>query len=363
MITGPVTLDWYACDAKSGVILEDMPALRPSGAIGRKLGVSTTAQWDLDLNGVPTAWEAATDPGRTMLVAVDSLTQTPLAAYLVLTRAGGSGNTVQLGGASPEAYFDRRYTGTYLASAVDQAVLLTSTGAALLVDGPPFTFDAPSTGTTVPFYQVLDGDDRTVLSVWQEQSGQQGGAEWTVDVEWTDAGHTAFRLPARVRPMVGVQSATPEAVFDFPGCISAYTLTESYEAGKGATHILARGEGEGTTRLSSTLHSDPTLLAAGWPRWDYRYTPATGLTDPNALNSHAAEALTLMRTGSRAWTVEAVASRAPRLGTDWALGDSIRVQVERSPRHPAGSETVARAYAWTLDPGADRVTPTLLEDD
>jgi hypothetical protein len=70
-----------------------------------------------------------------------------------------------------------------------------------------------------------------------------------------------------------------------------------------------------------------------------------------------------MRTGSRVWTVEAVASQAPRLGRDWALGDSVRVAIDHSPRHPNGAETVSRAYSWELDPGGDRVRPILVEDN
>ena len=71
-----------------------------------------------------------------------------------------------------------------------------------------------------------------------------------------------------------------------------------------------------------------------------------------------------MRSGSRAWTLQAAASAAPRLGTDWALGDSITLAVAAgcSPRHPAGVQVTARAWGWELDAAADRLTPILLED-
>lgn len=97
--------------------------------------------------------------------------------------------------------------------------------------------------------------------------------------------------------------------------------------------------------------------------WEHRETPAAGITDTTQLDRHAAEALALMQSGSRAWALQAVASRAPRLGSAWALGDSVRVQIDSSPRHPAGASAVARAYAWSLDPKADRVSPILLEDE
>lgn len=357
----PVVLAWYACDLKTGIIAEELHSLVPSGTIGRKLGTSVTANFNLDLNGAPPAWEDATQPGRTMLCAVDTATQTPLWAGLILTRDGGSSNTVQLGTATLEAYLDRRYTGTYTGVAQDQAVIITGVTTALTVDAPPFVFDAPNTGTTQD-YSVQDGDDRTVLSSLQELMGQSGGAEWTIDVAWADTARTKFNFPFRVRPQIGIHSTNPEVVFDFPGCISAYDVNESYESGKGADEILAWGDGQGASRLKSAVYTATDLITAGWPRWVYRYTPATGLTDPNQLNLHASEALTQMRTGSTAWTVEAVASRSPRLGSDWAIGDSVHVHIASSPRHPNGADTVARCYAWELDPNADKVKPILLED-
>ncbi len=189
----------------------------------------------------------------------------------------------------------------------------------------------------------------------------EGGPEWTVDVAWNDA-HSGFVLPVRVRPAIGTQAVQPEGVFDYPGCVSSYTLAESYESGKGATVVQARGEGESAGRLTSQVYTADALIAGGWPRWVHRFTPAAGLTDPVQLNAHAARALALMQTGAKVWSVEAVASVAPRIGRDWGLGDTVRIAVEASPRHPRGAETVARAWAWELDPGADRIRPILVED-
>ncbi|MEU9400534.1 hypothetical protein [Streptomyces sp. NPDC048242] len=353
---------WLACDLKSGRIAEELQSLTASGPVGRRLGVSASGQFDLDLNGAPPDWEAATDPGRTMLVPVDSSTGQPLGAWITLTREGGSDPTLQLGAATPECYLDRRYTGSYSGIGQDQAAIMTGVGTAVAVDAPPFVFDAPATGRTMD-YDVQDGDDRTILSVWQELMGMENGPEWTVDVEWADAAQTTLRLVIRIRPQIGVQSDQPEAVFDFPGCIASYKTLESYEAGKGANSVLAWGDGEGASRLHSDLHLDSGLISSGWCRWENRFTPASGLTDPGQLNLHAAEGLTQMRTGATAWTVQAVASAAPRLGRDWALGDAVRVQIGRSPRHPRGAQAVARVYGWDLDPAGDTVTPILLQED
>lgn len=356
----PVVLDWYGCDLRSGRIIEELRALSPTQGLSGKLGASSTAAFSLALDGAPRDWEAATACGRTMQVAVDRATGQPIGAWLTLTRAGGTASTLSLQGASPEAYFDRRYTGAFSGLGVDQAAIYTGTGAPLLVDAPPFVFDAPATGTT-QIYSVEDGDDRTVLSVWTELMAG-GGPEWTVGVAW-NADRSGFTLPVLVRPTIGTVTTNPEPVFDMPGCISSYVLTESYEDGKGATRVTAYGDGEGSSRLRSDVLTATDLIAAGYCLWERRYTPADGLTDPLALTAHAREDLTVMGTGATVWTVDAVASQAPRLGRDFTLGDSVRVQVTRSPRHPNGASTVARCWSWTLDPGADTVSPILVEDD
>ncbi|MFE5514450.1 hypothetical protein ACFQ9J_28345 [Streptomyces sp. NPDC056529] len=360
--TGPVELDWYGCDLRTGQIVEDLRSLTPSGALSKRLGSATSTTFDLAIAGAGQDWVAATDPGRSLLVGVDRLTDQPVWAGMVLTREAGSSWTASLGAVTPEAYLDRRYTGDITQVQQDQAAVLTVLMAAPLSQGPPFVMDAPATGVLMD-YMALDGDDRTVLSALQEVMGQEGGPEWTVDVAWSDAAHSGFVLPLRVRSAIGVQVDDPEAVFDFPGCISTYALGESYETGKGATAVVARGEGEGTARLSSGSQVATALEAAGWPRYVHRYTPASGLTDPAQLTAHAVKALSLMQTGSRVWTVEAVASQSPRLGRDWGIGDSVRVAVDSSPRHPDGAEVVARAWAWQLDAAADRIVPVLIEED
>ncbi|MEU9436608.1 hypothetical protein [Streptomyces sp. NPDC048252] len=354
-------LAWYGVDLRTGGIVEDLPSLKPSGALGRKLGASTTLQLELALDGAPRGWEEATAPGRSVFVAVDTFTDTPVWAGVALPREGGSAGTVQLGAATLEAYLDARYPGTQTMLTVDQATVVTNLVTPALTAGPPFVMDSVATGVTMD-YLSDDGDDKTILSCVSEVMGLEGGPEWTIDVVW-NASRNGFQFPIRVRRQIGVQSTAPEAVFDFPGCVSEYALAESYEQGKGATRVTARGEGEGSSRLTSTPHDATALLANGWPLWEYRYTPATGVTDPDQLNGHAAKTGTLMAQGGQVWTMQAVASQAPRLGTSWGLGDSIRLSVERSRRHPAGTEVVARCWAWELDPSSDSVKPILVEED
>ena len=254
-------LAWYGCDLRSGGIVEDLRSLKPTGALTRKLGDSTTLQFELNLPGAPSGWAEATAPGQSMLVAVDTATDTPIWAGAALTREGGSPQTLSLGAITLEAYLDGRFPGDQTLIGTDQAAVISALVTPALTDGPPFVIDAPNTGVVMT-YLTEDGDDKSILTCLKELMALDGGPEWTIDVVW-NATHSGFQLPLRVRPAVGVQAAAPEATFDFPGCVSSYKLAESYEQGKGATVVLARGEGEGSSRLTSSPHEATALIASG----------------------------------------------------------------------------------------------------
>jgi hypothetical protein len=355
-----VELAWYGCDLRSGRIGEELRSFR-AGALSRKLGASTSVQGSLVVAGAAAGWPEATDPGRTLLVAVDAGTGIPLWSGITLVRSGGAGPEVGLTAATAEVYLDRRYPGSYTATGVDQTAVMAALATPALTDGPPLVLDTTDTGTLID-YTMADDEDRTILSGVQEVSQMEGGPEWVIDTIWGDAAQTRFELVLRIAPTIGTVTDLPAAVFDLPGCIESYSLTESYEKGSGATRVIARGERSSDVRASSSVHTADDLLGNSWALWEERFTPASGITDTSQLDRHAAEALALMGTGSRAWALEAVASQAPRLGVDWVLGDSIRLDVTSSPRHPAGIQTIARAYAWSLDVASNRLVPTLLED-
>jgi hypothetical protein len=294
-----------------------------------------------------------------MLVAVDTATSQIVWSGITLTRKGGSSPILQLAAATPECYLGRRYPGTYSATGTDLTSIMAALVTPALTDGPPLVLDTTASGTTAD-YTTADGDDKTVLSQVQTLAGLTGAPELTIDTVWADAAQTQVQLTVRIQPAIGVQLDPPEATFDLPGNVADYELTESYEDGRGATSVLATGDGEGGTRPLSTPQTASALILGGWCRWDYRYPAGAGSTAQ--LTAHAAETLALLQTGTRTWSVNAAASASPRLGNDWALGDNVRLQVSTSPRHPRGVEVVARAYGWTLDTAADRISPILLED-
>ncbi|OKI52849.1 hypothetical protein [Micromonospora sp. CB01531] len=362
---------WLGCDLVTGRIVEELPDLATSGSISALLGAytSTSAALPIPLGGygrAPRNWEAATEPGRSMIVAV--LAGVPVWAGIVLTRRGGTEATVEMGCVSLEGYLDRRFVRDHEFVQVDDALIAASLVDDANIEGIGLIVDAPATGTRRE-RTYKDQDDKSVYSTLRELMGVIDGPEWTIVLDWTDATQTAVAKIARIRKRVGYPSSAPNAVFT-TGSASAvvssrgasttrYTYSEDYSSGKGANHVVATSSGEGDARPQSDPARDEAMFAAGWPRWEHRYSPSSSISNKTTLNGHAAQALALMARGARVVTLTSRADVYPLLGTDWAIGDDIGHELT-GHRHPAGLTGVARAIGWELDPAAGTVSPILL---
>lgn len=365
-------VEWLGCDLVTGQIIEGLPDLVPDEALRSVLGAYTSASFTLPipLGGTgqpPREWEAATEPGRTMIVAV--LAGQPVWAGMVLTRVGGTVATVRLGCVTLEGYLDRRFVGDHEWIAEDEVSVIAAglIGDANDVEGIEFDVDAPATGVTRE-RTYFDKDDKTVYSTLRELMGVIDGPEWTVRLGWTDSTQTAVSKTLMVRSRIGVVSTEPTSVFT-TGSVSAviasagssearYEFTEDYSSGRGANHIVATSSGEGDSRPQSTPARDESRLAIGWPRWEYRFSPSSSITDTDVLDEHALQALSVMGAGGRTLIITARADVYPVLGTDWTVGDDVGYDLI-GHRNPAGLQGVARAVGWELDPVRGLISPIL----
>jgi len=293
--------------------------------------MSTSA--DLAIAGAPSSWIDDTQPGRTMVVAV--VDDVPIWPGITIGRARGSGPTATLSLVTPEAYLDRRYASNHTWTGVDECTVV---GAGLIGDcavhGISLTIDAVASGTLIsPVY--ADSDDTTILSALTSLM-QTGSPEFTIAVAWSDSTKTGFTLTARIRHRLGIISDAPTAVFELPGAVTSYTQQENYQAGSGATLARTYGNGEGASRASSGDVAGP-LIAQGWPRWDYRWTPNQTTTDTAVLL--------------------AAASKAPRT---WATGSAPGpwTPTRPSPPGPASTSAWATASLCSSTPAPARATPT-----
>lgn len=360
----PSSYIWYGCDLRSGQIVEELP-FTPGGSLSMILGAYTSLQGTLALSDAPPEWERATDPGRTMLVCVRVEDYQPLWAGIVIGRKGGSSDLVELRLVSLEGYFDRRYVGdvtyTQQYGPVIAADLAWNVGRGVDVEGINISISWQNAGIRHDRTYTRDSD-QTVYSQLTELMGVENGPEWTMNIRWADNGLLqGFNKQFRSAVRIGASQDFPSAVFDLPGSIIDYEYDEDYSSGRGANHIESFGEGEGASRPQAMPARDEALLAAGWPRYEYRQT-FSGVSSSYVLGQHSWEALRLKATGAKIFTVSANATSGPWLLRDWILGDDVAVNIASSPRHPDGYITVARAIGWELDTIGNVITPILAED-
>lgn len=358
---------WISCDLVTGRITEELPDLKPSGSFSDVLGAVTTTQFTLPIP-LPTSptgrfnWIGATEPGRSMLVALDDLDE-PFWAGRITRRRGGTGATLQLGTESLHGYLDTRYVGDHEWTGQDDTSVI---AAGLLADadieGIGLIVDAPASGQ-LRDRTYKNKDNKTIYRTLSELSGVVDGPEWTIDLAWEDGDQLVVTKTARVRPRIGIAAAEPEAVFETTtqsvfetvgSSEAAYDYDEDYTAGKGANHVVAYSSGQGDEQPFSTPARDETLLSQGWPRYEYRFQPSSSITDTSVLDSHAQAKLAVMRLGGRAWVIDARWSAYPRLGVDWHIGDDIGWNLV-GHRHPDGVVGTGRAIGWSADVERDRV--------
>jgi len=359
----PAEYIWYGCDLVSGAIVEELPFVA-SGPLQRIIGAYTSASGSIAISDCPPNWSAATDPGRTMLVCVRASDERVMWGGMVLSRVGGSSETVTLNLATLEAYYDRRFVRTKTFTQQRVSVVAVN----LWYDNS--NEQGISVGWAVPALPDVidrtysDESDQTLYSALSDLMGSTG-IEWTVEIDWTDAQHTAFKKTFTTgRPRLGVVDAVnPSAVFDMPGSVTEYELSEDYTSSKGANHITIFGDGEGESRPSSGPQSNEVLIDAGWPRFEFRAT-RSGVTQTETLIAHAQSMLAWKAQGAQIFTVTADATTGPLLGVDWSLGDVVGVDVYESPRHPDGFHINARSIGWELDVTSPvpTVTPLLQEE-
>lgn len=361
---------WYGCDLVSGRLIAPLHDL--TGSVSRRLGTATSASLTLPVprsgpGAVPlTTIEQATEPGRTMVVAV--VNDVPAWAGIVLVRTGGTPGTLQLGTTSIEGYLDRRYVRDHTFTAVDESVIFAGLIGDAQIEGIGLVVDAPPTGR-VRTRQFFDQDDATVLSRLQELMRVAGGPEWTIDLDWTDDTRTAVAKIARLRPRIGRAASLPTAVFRTTAASvfgsrgsseTRYEFSEDYSDGRGANHVVATSSGESEDRPQSAPARAEDLLSAGWPRWERRWSPSSSIASQDVLDDHAAAELARRQRGARTWSFEARWDQYPRLNVDWRIGDDIGWRVF-GHRHPDGVLGQGRAVGWDLDMQSGKVRPILLD--
>lgn len=367
-----MALTWWACDFKTGARLWPI-ATEKLGEVKRFIGddrsANVEARWSdrgKELAGV----REGTTGGRVVLVVVDDTDDRILFGALARRRersiTGASATTVC---DTLEAYFRRRFINAEMSWNQADAATIATDVLATITD-IPLVVDAAPTGTLLSAYYNTS-DNKTVRSVLDDLAGLAGGIEWTVEIEWADADHTAIRYRARIAKRLGTINNGARWILEpgVAGAITGGTYIEDYGPETGANDTLALSSGEGASQPRSTRYVADDLLAAGWARFERRFTPATSITSTTTLDKYAEADHAETRVGIEQLSIVANLDAAPRLNLDWWLGDTISVDIT-SDTFPArqgpdgaipGFSADMRVIGWTLNLDSRTLTPLTKE--
>lgn len=368
-------LQWLATEMRTGKVLVDLPDLADQDGgdltIAVQMGDYQTLTACLPLPTAPEGWQRATLQGASTLVLLQD--DLPIWGAYITQSTPDETDQLPLSMVTMEGYFDRVYVGDETITGMGQNDLVVYLVNKYAKDGAlagiPIRAQIVSGGSgTLRDRTYLNTDNKTLYSILQDLAGVDGGPEWTI-------GWEHLTNPERYTPVVYVgdrlgSAATaglsPNATFEMPGPVTTFKLPSDYSSGNGANSVMAYSSGQGTAQPVSAVQTfaDPTR-----PRFEYRWTPSTSITNVATLTAYAAGKLALIKNGTKSFSFSAVTDNAPVLGVDWVLGDDIGYAiggldqngVDTVPSVPGGITGVARAIGWTLTIGnTPIITPILL---
>lgn len=145
-------------------------------------------------------------------------------------------------------------------------------------------------------------------------------------------------------PTVGTDLTSTSLIFEYPGSITNYYMTESMaDAG---TNIYVTGSGDGSNMIIGTA-TDPTLITQGFPRWD-RVVSQKDIGSQFIANAWAEQQFAVRRPPKTTVKATMKGDLTPEFGA-WGMGDTVKVVI-KDARNPNGFEFPGRIVKWSLDP-------------
>ena len=342
-----MVIQWVTCDPATGAVIESLPGLRLESSLPCYVGRGDSVKVSLPVQQRPARWRIATEPNRTVLVAhYDDADQTILWAGPITYREYGSGPYITLTAESVDGWLATQYTGTRLGAPYsvinrDRSLILADMLAPAVAD---FHGEANVTlsGVTQSL-TVADTEDKTCATV--AASIMALGVEYRIGWRWDTAGQLV--LVATVAPRIG--AVTPAILLSSV----EWTLTQDYSSDRGATIVTAVATTSGSIRNQATVQAD-TLIAAGYLRSEYRYTPDTGVTSTALLAEHAAGKLPVMQQGTVGVSLTFHPDGPVRINRDIRVGDVFEADLANPDMPEVAATLTARMLGFVAE--ADRTS-------
>ena len=368
------TFSWVAADARTGVVLADLPGLECT-SVKRSLTRYESATATLPLPTAPENWLIATRHGGANLILLSD--GVPIWGGMVTLRTRDLTDSVSLSLATIESYLDRHYMGDITYAATGQNSMVSDWFARFVTIGPrggvPFRIAFSTAGVgALRDRAYLRADRKTVYSALTELSAVLGGPEWTVEWEhqsaperYTPVFYVGDRVGLAVTP-----GLSPAATFQAPGAVMTASMAEDYSSGKAANAVIAYSSASAGTVPTSPQQVGPD---DGRPTFEVDIQPSTSIADIATLTGHALSALASLAPGGSAMALSAAVEKAPVLGVDWVLGDDVGYVIgglevapaapysrEAVPAFPGGITGTLRCIGWELTlADMQTITPVL----
>lgn len=343
-----MTLSWLSVNANNGSVIADLPNVQTQGSLKQTLMQYQTQTATLPLKEAPPNWRIATRKGAAFLVALDEEEQ-PLWGGLVNRRVRKVGAGVEMNLITAEGYLDRVFVGDehYVLpqNLIVKALVEKYAATTPELRGIPIRVEIVGGEGVVRDQAYGEAQRLTLYRALTGFSGLLGGPEWTIGWEWID-GRT-LGLVFYVGDRIGSPAPAgllPAAQFYMPGDVTAAELVEGYGADEGANDVQAFSTG-----TDAAVPQSPKQQANEdfRPRFEYRWSPGTDISDVTELTSHAQRALGAMKDGAVGLSLTATRSEAPQLNHDWRIGDDIGFDITAT-EFPGGLTGTARAVGWEL---------------
>ena len=352
---------WLVADLKTGNVLEWLPFNR--GTVSRTLCdyTSDTVSVPMPLHGAASGLGRRIRKGRTAIVCL--INNKPAWSGIPMKTISGHNIDMQLGCVSIEGYLWRLFVRDLYFENVDESAIVAGLlSSAAGANGIRLIMDCPPTGVrrTRRYFHT---DNAYVGDRLKELSEVIDGPEWTIDTEW-DVENERVVWVFRLRRRIGVTEPRVTLATDGPAA-ARWELTDDFAEGYGATHVLAySSSGEGEARPESAPFVASALEADGFPRYEYRFSPSSSITDLETLNDHAESELRFTQNGTRSLKMTVRRNAEPgRWAVDWDMGDNLRFDL-KGPLYPDGYQGAARCIGWKLDTTSEDIEIyNLLEQD
>lgn len=205
------------------------------------------------------------------------------------------------------------------------------------------------TNAVLKSIDVLATDYKYYDSVMSTLADGDDGFDWYIQV--TKDGVFYRKNLAIGYPTIGTGETPGMTVFDYPGNITQYYLTEPMS--ESATHIFVIGTGEGSSMIVGEFAHDD-LIASGHARWDMDISRKDA-NKQSIADSLAAQQGTIRRPPVPVIKMTVKADKTPEFGS-YSLGDACRIVIN-DPRFPGvGMNSVKRLIKWELHPPSETNT-------